>query len=207
MKKKIIIIGSGGHSNIAIQEIDKINKFNIIGFIDEKKNFQNGKKILGNIKFLEDKFNNKRVNLFCAIGDQKVRKRIVKRLNKSKIKITWIKIISKESIVYKNVKIDEGSLIISGAVVNINSVIGKHCIINTNSSIDHDCIIKDFVNISPGVSVGGRTKIDSDCFLGIGASIKEKIHIRSNVVIGANSFVNKNCFKNSKYLGIPAKKK
>ena len=207
MKKKIIIIGSGGHSNIAIQEIYKINKFNIIGFIDEKKKFQNDKKILGNIKFLEDKLNNKKVNLFCAIGDQKVRKRIVKRLNKSKIKITWIKIISKESIVYKNVKIDEGSLIISGAVVNINSVIGKHCIINTNSSIDHDCIIKDFVNISPGVSVGGTTKIDSDCFLGIGASIKEKIHIKSNVVIGANSFVNKNCLKNSKYLGIPAKKK
>ena len=50
-------------------------------------------------------------------------------------------------------------------------------------------------------------KIDNDCFLGIGASIKEKIHIKSNVVIGANSFVNKNCLKSSKYLGIPAKKK
>ena len=41
--------------------------------------------------------------------------------------------------------------------------------------------------------------------IGIGASIKEDLKIEENVIIGANSFVNKDCKKNQKYLGSPAK--
>ena len=34
---KIIIISTGGHSKVVSDEIEKLKKFRIIGFIDEKK--------------------------------------------------------------------------------------------------------------------------------------------------------------------------
>ena len=52
----------------------------------------------------------------------------------------------------------------------------------------------------------GLVKIGYMSFIGIGSSINHNIKIEENVVIGGNSFVNKNCKKNSTYVGSPAKK-
>ena len=43
--------------------------------------------------------------------------------------------------------------------------------------------------------------------MGAGSIIKEKIIIEKNVVIGASSYVNKNCQRSKLYLGLPAKPK
>ena len=37
MKKKIIIIGGGGHAKVLIDLIDKSNKFQIVGIVDQKR--------------------------------------------------------------------------------------------------------------------------------------------------------------------------
>jgi len=204
-KKKLIIIGAGDHSNVIIQEIIKSNKFRIIGFIDDKKKIKENYNIIGDLNFFIEKFKNKKINVFCAIGDIKSRLKIVKKIEKNKMKINWVKIISKESKVFNNVKIGDGTLIVTGSTININTLVGKHSIINTNASVDHDCKIGNFVNISPGVNVGGSTTIHDNSFIGIGTSIKEKITIGKNVTVGANSFVNKNCLKEKKYFGSPIK--
>lgn len=204
-KKKLIIIGAGGHSRVVVQEILKNNQFQIIGFVDDKIKNNKDYNIIGNLAFFIKKFKNKKINLFCAIGDIKSRLKIIKKIEKNKIKVKWAKIISKDAKVFQNVKIGDGTLVVTGSIININSTIGKHSIINTNASIDHDCRICDFVNISPGVSIAGYTTINNNSFIGIGASIKERIIIENNVTIGANSFVNKNCKKEKTYFGSPIK--
>ena len=42
--------------------------------------------------------------------------------------------------------------------------------------------------------------------IGIGTSVKQGIKICNDTIIGANSYVNKNCEKKSIYYGSPAKK-
>ena len=107
----------------------------------------------------------------------------------------------------KNAKISEGTIIISGTVINTNTNIGKHCIINTGSKIDHDNHFGDFSSCcGPNVTTGGNVVLKSLSYVGIDSTIRHNITILDNTVIGAKSYVNKNCGKNCLYFGRPAKK-
>ena len=208
--KKLILFGTGyGFKNL-VEEISLINKYKIIGAIDEylpkntlihkKKNI----KVLGKISDLK-KMKLKNTYFLIGIGHNFIRKKIVNELKKKKIKIKWISFFSKSTIVAKNVKIGQGTIIMPGCVINSGSKIGNHCYINTKSSIDHDNLINNYSSTGPGVVTGGNVKIDECSHVGIGSTVLQKIHIKKNTVIGGHSLVNKNCISNSIYFGVPAK--
>lgn len=211
MLKKLLIIGSGGHFKVAINEILKQKKYKIQEIIDIK-NF--GKKLNINNKLKKiinyKKFNWSKVNqntfLFIAIGDNYLRKKIVSEIKKKNIKVKWGTVISRDAIIGKNVKIKPGSLVVSGSIINPGTIIGSHCVINTRSSIDHDNIFGDFSSSAPSVVTGGNVTVGELSFLGIRSTIINNIKIGSKTIIGANSLVNKNCLSNYTYYGSPAKK-
>ena len=55
-------------------------------------------------------------------------------------------------------------------------------------------------------SIGGA-QVGEDCFIGTNAVLQHGISIGNKVIIGAMSFVNKDCEAESTYMGIPAFKK
>ena len=202
MKKNILIFGNGNHCKIVKQEIEKNSNYKIKAIFD----------IINNKVFLNEKFKRKKIDLnkkylaITAIGNNIIRKKLVKIIERKFRNIIWAKIISKNAIINKEVKIGEGTLIVSGAVLNINSSIGSHSIVNTSCSLDHDVKVGDFTDLAPGVNIAGNVNIGNNVFVGIGSSIMQKIKIEDNVIIGGQSFVNKNCKSNSKYFGVPSKK-
>ena len=127
-------------------------------------------------------------------------------INSFNKKFKFQKIISKDSIINKNVSIGDGSLIVSGSTINFGTTIGKHCIINTSCSIDHDNYFHDFSSAGPATITGGRVTLGSFSHLGINSTIRHNIKISEKTIIGAKSYVNKDCKKNSIYFGTPAKK-
>lgn len=200
-KKKIVIFGNGNHCKIVKQEILENQDFEIYAIYDFK-----GGKIKKSLKYKKNKINlNTKFYAITAVGDNRERFKLVNIVNRKFKKKIWISVISKNSIVNKNVKIGKGSLIVSGSVVNTGAFIGNHSIINTCSIIDHDTKIGNFTTISPGSVLAGKILIRNFVFVGIGSVIREKIIINSNIIIGANSFVNKNCINKGLYFGSPAK--
>ena len=154
MRKNIIIFGSGTHSKVIFSEIIKLKKYNILGFVDDFS--QKGQKIitykkknffhLGTIKDFLKKNRGMSKNLCGIIGVafNNNRKRVVNEVFKLDKNFKWESIISKDCILNANISIGEGSLIMSGVVINTQTTIGNHCIINTSSSIDHDNYFMDF---------------------------------------------------------------
>lgn len=207
MKKNILIFGSGNQARVVSDIVKK--KYRILGYFTTIKT--NQKKLHSkNIYFLKkSKFieltKNKKCLAIIAIGDNKIRKKIFNQVKNLKLKIEWASIISKEAIVSDDVKIGKGSLIMPGCIINNGSTIRNHCIINTGSIIEHDNYFEDFSSCGPGVVTGGNVKVKEKSYIGIGSVVKEKINIYENVIIGGNSFVNKNCKKNSLYYGNPIK--
>ncbi len=61
------------------------------------------------------------------------------------------------------------------------------------------------LNINPGVSIAGKVAIDDFCFIGIGASIRENLHLAKNTTIGGGAMVTKDTKPNKTYAGVPAK--
>ena len=192
MKKKIIIIGAGGHAKSCIDVIENQGKYKIYGIIDKsnKKKLENYK-ILGNEKKLPI-VRKKIDHAFIAIGhlkDNSVRLKIQKLLKKYSFSLPII--ISNKAHVSKNAKIGEGSIIMHNCLINSCATIGKNCIINSGAVIEHDANIQDNVHVSTNSTVNGSVLIGQNSFIGSGSVIKQNIKIKKNSFVEANTFVKK----------------
>ena len=207
VKKKIVLIGGGGHCKVVISILKKLDSFEIAGIVDNYKSesFINGIKIIGTDDDLKDIYKSGMRYVLITVGSTKDNTKRYKLFNVSKeIGYKFPVIISPEAIVDKNVKIDEGTILMPGSIINIDSSIGKNCIINTGSIIEHDCKIGNHCHIAPGVHISGAVNIGKLSFIGIGTTIIQGIKIGKNVTIGAGSVVIKDIPDNVIAVGNPA---
>jgi len=200
-KKKIILIGAGGHGVSCADVIEKENKYQICGFIDSKKvNSLTKYKLIGSDKNL-NKIKKKISNVLITIGQIKdlfLREKIFKKLIKLKFKFPVI--VSPSAYVSKNSLLGDGTIIMHSAIVNSKVKIGRNCIINTGSIIEHDVIIGDNCHISTGCIINGGVIIKNNSFIGSGTVIKQNIKIGKSSFVNAKKFVNKDVKANSKIL-------
>ena len=208
--KNFVIFGSGDNAKMIFWQIYKRKDINFVGFIDHKKKI--GTTIIKyqrkSYKVISDekKINKNYYGIIFKL-DLKIRKKIFKNINSFYKNFKWLSIVSDTAIISKNSYIGNGTFLGPGSIVNPNTKIGANCFINTGSIIEHDNNIGDFVVTGPGIITCGNVKINESVFIGAGSTIKEKLIIETNVVIGASSYVNKNCKRNKLYIGVPAKPK
>ena len=207
-KKKIVLIGGGGHCKVVISILKKLDTFEIVGIVDNYKSesFISGIKIVGTDDDLRDIYKSGIHNALITVGsikDNTKRYRLFKMARE--IGYNFPIIISPEAIVDKSVRVDEGTVIMPGCIVNIDSSIGKNCIINTGAIIEHDCKIGNHCHITPGVHISGAVNIGELSFIGIGSTIIQEIKVGKNVTIGAGSVAIKDVSNNETIVGNPAK--
>lgn len=206
MRKKVVIIGAGGHAKVIANIIEKSGD-EIVGFLDDDK--KKGTNIIKEYKVLGD-FNNRfplaiansGYEFIIAIGDNKKREEISHSPN-----LKFYTAIHPSAQIGLDVEIQEGTVVMANACINSSAKIGKHCIINTGAIIEHDNIIEDFVHISPNVALGGTVKIGKSTHVGIGSTIKNNITICENCKIGAGAVVVKDIKEEGTYVGVPVEKK
>ena len=207
-KKKIVLIGGGGHCKVVISILKKLDNFKIAGIVDIYKvgSSINKIKVIGTDDDLIDICKIGIHNALITVGSTKDNTKRYRLFNMAKeIGYKFPVIISPEAIVDENVKIDEGTVIMPGCIINIDSSIGKNCIINTGAIIEHDCKMGDNCHIAPGVHISGAVNIGELSFIGIGVTIIQGIKIGKNATIGAGSVVIKDIPGNVIAVGNPAK--
>lgn len=104
-----------------------------------------------------------------------------------------------------DIQIGSGCNILSGVKVSSGVSIGIGCLVYYNTIITHDTTIGDFVELSPGVTLLGRSVIGDFTQVGAGAIILPDIKVGKNVVIGAGSVVTKNIADDQLVMGVPAR--
>lgn len=132
----------------------------------------------------------------------------------------------------KPVTIGEGTRVMSFVEIRPGTSIGKGCYLDSRVSISGNAWVGDGVTLRYGVilargckvgdrsylcprvmtnnldtgqnSIGGA-HIGEDCFIGTHAVLQHGITIESGTIVGAMSFVNKDCEKGT-YIGSPARK-
>lgn len=203
--EKIVIVGTGGHGRDVLFTISDCEQYQVVGFIDEDKKQHgksiNGLKVLGGLEWFENH------NLRCvvAINENKIRKKIVERLEKKGI--SFCNVIHPSVIYPKSVRMGKGCMIQAGFIIASNALIKNHVIINLSCTVGHDCIIDDFVSLAPGVHISGNNYVKQGVYFGTGAVTKQGLIINEWSIIGMGSVVTRNIPKNQVWAGIPAKLK
>lgn len=205
--KDVVIIGAGGFAREVAWLIEEINKkneqWNILGFIDDNtENIEkslNGYKIIGNTDYLNEM--NKNIYAVIAIGNGKIRKKVVEKLKKRKFGI----LIHPNVSISDSISIGEGSIICSGNILTVNINIGKHVIINLDCTIGHDAVIENFSTFLPGTNLSGETIVEECSTLGTGSTVIQGVKIGKNVMVGAGAVVIRDISDDSTAVGNPAR--
>jgi len=190
--KEIILIGSGGHCRSVIDVIEQEGKFKIAGLIDKSDSIAEeiiGYPLIGNDQDLEH-LTHKYKYAHIAVGQIKsssLRKNLFTRAKELGFLLPTI--ISPRAYIAKNTNIDEGSVVMHDAIVNVNVRIGKNCIINSRALVEHDSVIQDHCHISTNATINGGVEIGEGSFLGSGSVTKENIKVDAYSFVKAGSVV------------------
>ncbi len=209
MVNKIIILGGGNHARVLIDLITSIEKYEIVGILEDKINVGmevSGVPVIGEDNMLAN-LKEKGVNNACigvgAVKETYKRKSLYKAVKK--LGFSCPPLLHPEAIISKKSRIKEGSQVMAGTIIQIGSVIGENAIINTGAVVDHDCVIGKHACICPRVVLSGSCVIGDGAFIGSGATIIQGIRIGKNSIIGAGAVVIKDVSDNTKVMGVPAK--
>ncbi|WP_354668599.1 acetyltransferase [Pseudoalteromonas sp. C2R02] len=199
---KLAILGASCHGKVVADAAFESGAWDEIVFFDDA--YPDKKKlecwtVIGSTLDLIIDLNN--YHVIVAIGDNKTRfkKQAVLEANGAVIAT----VIHPKSTVSSFSTIEQGSVVMAGAIVNAFSYISKSCIVNSNSVIEHDCFLGCGVHISPNASLAGGVKIGNMSWVGIASCVRELISIGESIIIGAGSVVVKNVFIKGVYVGNP----
>ena len=202
MKQKLIIVGARALGrNVCNYARDA--GFDVVGFLDDKADALDGfvgyPPVLGTVEAwrvsLDDRF-------VCAIGDSKARAMYTLLIEKRGG--VFVSVIHPMAYIGPNVKIGDGCIVCPFAVVDCDLAMGRHVIANVHALVSHDCVIDDFVTLSPGVHLGGRTEIRREAFLGIGVSTIPGVKIGEGSIVAASACVTKDVSDRVLVAGVPA---
>ena len=197
MKKGII--GAGGFAREVYWSLNPIERNDTVFFVDDVYWDDSNEKILPLSLFEFNKY-----EVIVAVADSKHRQRIVDQLPKKTKFFTHIH--PSAQILADDVIIGEGSIICSGTILTTNIVLGKHSQLNLQTTIGHDCVIGDYFTTAPGAKISGNCDIGKRVYFGTNSSVREKIKICDDVVIGLNGGVVKNLYESGIYVGVPVTK-
>jgi len=197
MSREIVVLGSGGHAKVVISAIRSRGDIPIAVYDDSEA--RHGEKILGVpiVGFLVEADQAARPGVI-AIGNNRVREKISQQLL-----LEWVTIVHATAWVDPSVQLGKGTVVFAGAIVQPDSKIGSHVILNTASSVDHDSVIEDFVQIAPGVHMGGNVNLRQGAFVGVGASIIQGRTVGSWATVGAGAAVIRDIEPGVTAVGVP----
>lgn len=209
MKKKLILIGGGGHCKACIDVIEQSGNFEISGILDQEELI--GQSVLGYSILGSDSDVPQYVGLgysfLITIGQIKsvqIRKSIFKYLVDCKADMATV--ISPLAYVSKHAKVGAGTIVMHNVTVNAGARIGINCILNTGCDIEHDAVIGDYVHVSTLAVVNGNCEIGDEVFIGSNTTISSQISVLKNTTLGAGTVVVKDIKERGVYAGNPAKK-
>jgi sugar O-acyltransferase (sialic acid O-acetyltransferase NeuD family) len=189
------LIGNGGHAREVMAQMN----IKLTRFISDEYWKEGDSKLLPLSKFDPEKY-----VIMIAIANSKDRENVVKNLSE-KTKYFTFKHPTAQ-IMSDDITIGEGSFIGANSIITCNVEIGKHAILNRGVHIGHDCIIGDYFSAMPGSVVSGNVTLGDKVYLGTNSSIREKITICNDVIIGLNTGIVKDIKDSGVYVGTPIKK-
>ncbi|EAL7046406.1 UDP-N-acetylbacillosamine N-acetyltransferase [Campylobacter coli] len=190
--EKIYIYGASGHG-LVCEDVAKNMGYKECVFLDDFKGMKFESTLL-------------KYDIFIAIGNNEIRKKIYQKILENGFKI--VNLIHKSALISPSASIEEnaGILIMPYVVINAKAKIEKGVILNTSSVIEHECVIGEFSHVSVGAKCAGNVKIGKNCFLGINSCVLPNLSLADDSILGGGATLVKSQSKKGVFVGVPAKR-
>jgi sugar O-acyltransferase (sialic acid O-acetyltransferase NeuD family) len=201
----LLIVGAGGHGKSVADAAMCMGEWDEIAFVDRKHPAlsANGRwpVIAGqdDLSALRALFPQATV----AVGNAVTRLQLLDELKARGFAIPAIRHPS--AVIAPDVALDEGVVILAGAIINTGARIGRGCIVNTGASVDHDCMLGEGVHVCPGARLAGEVAVGDRAWIGIGASVIQQRKIGKASTVGAGAAVIHDVADGATVGGVPAK--
>jgi sugar O-acyltransferase (sialic acid O-acetyltransferase NeuD family) len=204
MKRKLLLVGAGGHARSCIDVIEQEDSFQIAGLVglDSQIGLElHGYKVIATDETFADLIDEVPCVLVTVgqIVSPETRIKLYERALGAGFEL--VKVISPYAYVSQSSKIGKGTIVMPGAIIGAEVSIGDNCIINSKSLLEHETKVFDHCHISTGAILNGGVTIERDCFIGSGAIIKEGVNVGERSIVGMGVIVRENLEANSNYLG------
>lgn len=202
--KRLALLGASGHGKV-VADMAFSAGWKHIDFFDDSwpGHRQNGHwPVVGDSAALFEQLTDYD-GVLVAIGNCRVRWEKQQELNAAGAVLAIV--VHPAASVSQYAVLGGGTVVMAGAVVNVDACVGPAGIINTGATVDHDCKLGSAVHIAPGAHLSGGVTVGNCSWIGVGAAVKQGIAIGSGVLIGAGAVVVRPVADDQTLVGNPAR--
>jgi UDP-perosamine 4-acetyltransferase len=202
----LLIVGLGGQAHVAAS-IARALDIPLAGFLDATGTPTGaaeilGLPVLGGLSYLSALH---APSIAVAIGDNRLRHRTAGAILAANPAARLVSLVHPRSIREDLVELGSHVTICTNSLLCTEVRVGDGAIINSGAIVEHECLLGRYCHISPGARLAGRVTIGDFTHVGLGATVIDKLHIGSNVTIGAGAVVLSDLPDHATAVGIPAR--
>ncbi|MBM7540033.1 acetyltransferase [Amphibacillus cookii] len=193
MTRNLLLIGGGGHCKSVLNSLYENKEFDEIAIIDRQEkvgSFILGTPIIGTDEDLPKLFSEGYKEAFVTIGsvgNPSLRVRLTKELKV--IGFSLPNIVDETATVSTYSELSDGIYVGKQAVINADVKVGEGTIINSCALVEHECMIGDFVHLAPRSVLCGGVEVRDRTHIGANSVIRQQVTIGTDVMIGMGSVV------------------
>jgi sugar O-acyltransferase (sialic acid O-acetyltransferase NeuD family) len=204
---KIILFGSGRGADVAFRFLARDSEHEICGFATERKYLdRESLHDLPVVPFeeVEERFPPGKYKMLALLGYQRMNCLRAEKYLAAKAKgYQFISYVNSHFYRAEDLDIGENCFILDNQSISLDVKIGNNVVMWSSNHVGDLSTIGDHSWLASHVTVAAEVKVEPYCFLGIGATIGNKLTLGQRTFVGANALVASDTTENSVHLASP----
>jgi sugar O-acyltransferase (sialic acid O-acetyltransferase NeuD family) len=204
MTVPLILVAASGLAREALEAVRSGDTYQVIGFVDDDParwgDVIDDVKVLGGLDLVGDLSD--AAVLLCA-GRGSGRASLASRLDIEDAR--YATVIHPSVSLPRSSPVGVGSIVLAGCVLTASVRLGRHVVAMPKVVLTHDDVVDDYATLCAGAVLGGSVQVGPGAYLGMNASVKERVIIGADAVVGMGSIVLRDVPERETWFGVPAR--
>lgn len=183
MKKRLLIVGAGGHGRSVAEAATASGVFDVVGFLDDSSPSLDRVwylPVFGATSELADFLGRAEVAI-VAIGNNRLRKELQTRLVSVGFEV--VSVLHPRAIVSPSAVVAPGCSIMAGAIVGTEAQLGEGVIVNCGAVVDHHCRVESFGHLGVNASMAGGSVLGLEAWMQAGSALGYQVQVDAGAVL------------------------